>query len=47
VLKGAVVKVHAADEHGFTLKDTPKAAPFVPVAASAEVAADDTVWKPD
>jgi len=46
-LKGCVVKVHADEEHGFTSKLTPNAAPCVPDAVSATVAADDTVWKPD
>jgi hypothetical protein len=47
VLKGAVVKSHVAEVHGLTLKDTPKAGPLIPAVASAAVAADDTVWKPD
>jgi len=45
-LNTPVVKSHADEEHGLTLKDTPKAGPLIPTGASAEVVADDTVWKP-
>jgi len=47
VLKAGVVKVHAAERHGFTSNVTPNAAPATAFCASDAVAADVTVWNPE